>query len=246
MFARRLAGHVSAETQEPIVLEITGTGAEFPANLFVPSRLVIKPGRTTTLLGPSGSGKSTLLRLLAGLEILPETISLTGMRQDCKRAYMTQAVRLLPWFDLRRNAGIGYELREEPVDEVSVGAVLADLGLADDAGKYPAQVSGGMAQRTALARTLLERAEINLLDEPFAALDAITRRNMQDLLKIHFAGNTIVLVTHDPAEAVRVSDDIYVLEFDRPGAPAQIALYEPGTDGKGDPAEALFARLRAA
>ncbi|MEM7428135.1 MAG: ATP-binding cassette domain-containing protein [Pseudomonadota bacterium] len=237
---------MSAETQNPIVLEISGTGADYPASLFAPSRLKITPGKTTSLLGPSGSGKSTLLRFLAGLEPLPPTIKLTGMPDVCKRAYMTQSVRLLPWFDLRRNAGIAFELREEPVDQKVVNAVLADLGLERDAGKYPAQVSGGMAQRTALARTLLERADLNLMDEPFAALDAITRRNMQDLLKSRFAGSTTVLVTHDPAEAVRVSDEIYILDRAHPGAPATISRHDNTAGGDGDPAEALYERLKAA
>ncbi len=244
--ARHLAGLVPAEIPEQIVLEIKDTGAEFPANLFAPSCLEVSAGRITALLGPSGSGKSTLLRFLAGLETLPQTITLSGLPDGCKRAYMTQAVRLLPWFNLRRNAGLGFELRQEPVDADAVSAALRDMDLAGDAKKYPAQVSGGMAQRTALARTLLERADLVLLDEPFAALDAITRRNMQDLLKTRFAGSTIVLVTHDPTEAVRLADDIYVLDRAQTGAPASISRYEPDARGGTDAAEALFARLQAA
>ena len=235
---------MSAKTSDLIVLDIEGTGADYPANLFAPSRLEVRTGQITALLGPSGSGKSTLLRFLAGLEELPETIRLTGLPADCKRAYMTQAVRLLSWFDLRRNAGIGFELRDEPVDDIAVAQVLKELDLSADAQKFPAQVSGGMAQRTALARTLLERADLNLLDEPFAALDAITRRNMQDLVKEHFANRTVVLVTHDPAEAVRLADDIYVLDRERPGAP--VAIVRHASSDAADPVEALYERLRAA
>lgn len=235
---------MSAKTSDLIALDIEGTGAEYPANLFASSRLEVRTGQITALLGPSGSGKSTLLRFLAGLEELPETIRLNGLPTGCKRAYMTQAVRLLPWFDLRRNAGIGFELRDEPVNDIAVAQVLKELDLNADAHKFPAQVSGGMAQRTALARTLLERADLNLLDEPFAALDAITRRNMQDLVKEHFANRTVVLVTHDPAEAVRLADDIYVLDRERPGAP--VAIVHHVSDEAADPVEALYDRLRAA
>ena len=237
---------MSAKPSERIVLEIQGTGADYPANLFASSRLEIGAGRITALLGPSGSGKSTLLRFLAGLEPLPETIKLSGLPADCKCSYMTQAVRLLAWFDLRRNAGIGFELRGETVDHAAVDKVLGELELSADAHKFPAQVSGGMAQRTALARTLLERADLNLLDEPFAALDAITRRNMQDLVKTHFTGRTVVLVTHDPAEAVRLADDIYVLDRAAIGDPVSLSRHVPSASASAEPVEALYQRLRAA
>jgi len=132
--------------------------------------------------------------MLAGLEEMPGNIRLDGLPSGLKRAYMTQDVRLLPWFTVERNVGIGNQLRGEAIDHAGVAQKLEQLDLVRDAQKYPGQISGGMAQRTALARTLLEGADVNLLDEPFAALDAITRRNMQDLVKQHFRGKTVVLV----------------------------------------------------
>ncbi len=232
------ASHVTAPNA--ISLDITATGESFPANLFAPSRLMLETGKTTVLVGASGTGKSTLLRFLAGLEQLPDSISITRMPGDCKRAYMTQNVRLLPWFTVEANVGIAKRLRGLKADGAAVSRVLMQLDLASDAQKHPVQISGGMAQRTALARTLLEDADLNLLDEPFAALDAITRRKMQDLVKAHFTGKTVVMVTHDPAEAVRLADSIFMLSRPHKSAPAAIVPFKPGG---GDAAEQLFERL---
>ncbi len=247
--AAQLRTHLG-ETQinaqaDMITLTVTGPGSGYPAGLFAPSELRLASGKTTVLVGTSGSGKSTLLRILAGLEKAPANMQLTGLPENTKRAYMTQDVRLLPWFTVEANAGIGTKLRGEPEDRARVAATLEQLDLSRDAGKYPGQISGGMAQRTALARTLLEDADLILLDEPFAALDAITRRKMQDLVKQHFAGRTTVMVTHDPMEAVRLGHSIYVLSQANPGGPAEI---EPFISKKRDDAanaEFLFEALQA-
>ncbi|MCP5080395.1 MAG: ATP-binding cassette domain-containing protein [Alphaproteobacteria bacterium] len=205
---------------------------------------MLTAGQTTVLVGTSGSGKSTLLRMLAGLEDVPENIRLDGLPSGIKRAYMTQDVRLLPWFTVERNVGIGDQLRGEAIDHAGVAHKLEQLDLVRDAQKYPGQISGGMAQRAALARTLLEGADLNLLDEPFAALDAITRRNMQDLVKQHFRGKTVVLVTHDPMEAVRLGDAIYVLAQSEPDGPAAFTPFTKTADDAPARAEQLFKRLQ--
>lgn len=171
-------------------------------------------------------------------------MSVDGLPANTKRAYMTQDVRLLPWFTVAANVGIGNRLRGEPEDKAAVTGALEQLGLSRDAEKYPAQISGGMAQRTALARTLLEHADLVLLDEPFAALDAITRRNMQDLVKQHFQATTVVMVTHDPVEAVRLGHSIYILAQEEAGAPAQITPFEKETGEDAERAERLFEALQ--
>ena len=227
-----------------ITLTITASGSGYPAGLFAPSQLRVAQGQTTVLVGTSGSGKSTVLRVLAGLQEIPGNITLEGLPAESKRAYMSQDVRLLAWLTVERNAGIGSRLRGEAGDPAKLSVTLEQLGLARDAHKYPGQISGGMAQRTALARTLLESADLNLLDEPFAALDAITRRNMQDLVKRHFDGKTVVMVTHDPMEAVRLGDAIYVLAQAEPGGPATLTPFNGA--GTNDPARAeqLFEALQ--
>ena len=227
-----------------ITLSVTASGSGYPADLFAPSELTIAGGQTTVLVGASGSGKSTLLRMLAGLEPVPGTFTLEGVQDSFKRAYMTQDVRLLPWLTVERNAGIGNRLRGEAEDREGVRTTLSQLDLERDAHKYPSQISGGMAQRTALARTLLEQADLNLLDEPFAALDAITRRNMQDLVKQHFEGKTVVMVTHDPLEAVRLGDAIYVLSQTDAGAPAALTAFNGAGQSPAERAEELFERLQ--
>lgn len=225
-------------------LTISGPGDVYPANLFVQSELRVPAGQTTVLVGASGSGKSTLLRMLAGLEQVPSNMRIDGLPASTKRAYMTQDVRLLPWFTVEANADIGNRLRGQREDRAAVAIVLDQLGLGRDAQKYPAQISGGMAQRTALARTLLENADLILLDEPFAALDAITRRNMQDLVKQHFTGKTVVMVTHDPVEAIRLGHSIYILMQAAPGDPAQIKPFESNTAEDAARAEHLFEALQ--
>lgn len=235
---------MTSTPSDTITLSISATGESYPSNLFAPSELHLTTGKTTVLVGTSGSGKSTLLRMLAGLESVPGNIQVSGLPANLKRAYMTQDVRLLPWFTVERNAGIGYRLRGKQEDHAAVANTLARLELTHDAQKYPGQISGGMAQRTALARTLLENADLNLLDEPFAALDAITRRNMQDLVKQHFHGKTVVLVTHDPIEAVRLGDAIYVLAQPERAGPATFTSFPPSADDEPAAAERLFESLQ--
>ncbi len=177
--------------------------------LFAPVRLVLPAGKWTALLGDSGVGKSTLLRLLAGLPIGGQFTGRIDNPQPA--ALMAQDPGLLPWLDVRQNAALGSRLRGTRADAARLDDILARTGLRDHAAKRPAQLSGGQRQRVALARTLMEDRPLVLLDEPFSALDARTRAQMQDLSARLLADRTVLLVTHDPAEAARLGDRILLL-----------------------------------
>nr|WP_205267694.1 ABC transporter ATP-binding protein [Mycolicibacterium sphagni] len=171
------------------------------------------------LLGPSGCGKSTLLRLLAGLD-RPD-----GGRIEVptKRAVVFQGDRLLPWQRVLRNVTLG--LRGPDADQRARKA-LADVHLAGREKAWPKQLSGGEAQRVALARALVAEPELVLLDEPFAALDAITRLRMHDLVRElrrkHHAA--MLLVTHDVDEAIALADRIVVMSNGRIGDTHRVDL----------------------
>ncbi|MFV0246221.1 MAG: ABC transporter ATP-binding protein [Qingshengfaniella sp.] len=183
--------------------------------LFGPLRLDLPAGRWTCLLGPSGVGKSTILRLIAGLDTGADFTGHLGAGDGAalapRVAYMAQDDLLLPWLDLRGNVELGARLRGARPDTARRDRLIVDLGLTEHASKRPAQLSGGQRQRVALARTLMEDKPVVLLDEPFSALDARTRADMQDLAARVLAGRTVLLVTHDPAEAARLGDRILIL-----------------------------------
>jgi NitT/TauT family transport system ATP-binding protein len=175
-------------------------------------------------LGPSGSGKSTLIRVVGGLQAATAgtvyvddtlvTEPLDGV------SLMFQDANLMPWRTVRDNIVLPLELRGVAKDEryQQVGNLLPLLGLQDFADAYPAELSGGMAQRVALGRVLIQQPQVVLLDEPFGALDAMTREKISfDLLRIWAREQqTIMMVTHDINEAVLLSDRILVLS-QRPG-----------------------------
>ena len=179
----------------------------------------VDDGQFVALLGPSGCGKSTLFNIVSGL-LVPDTgeIYLNDERiygNTGDFAYMQQKDLLLPWRTVLRNVLIGPEIHDEPLDTAKVEAQqrLAQLGLSGFENSYPMQLSGGMRQRVALVRTLLFRKEILLLDEPFGALDAMTRTVMQSILLDIWSENrqTVLLITHDVEEALLLADKIYVL-----------------------------------
>lgn len=176
--------------------------------------LHVQPGEVVAILGASGCGKSTLLRLAAGLEhatsgtVEVDGRRVTGIDQRC--AVVFQEPRLLPWRSVLANVVLG--LRGHGKEE-EAERWLATVGLDDFARHLPYQISGGMAQRTALARALVGEPGVLLLDEPFAALDALTRMQMQDLLNnvVERTGATVLLVTHDIDEALYLADRIVLL-----------------------------------
>jgi putative hydroxymethylpyrimidine transport system ATP-binding protein len=223
------------------------------AALFGPLRLDVPGGAWTCLLGRSGVGKSTLLRLFAGLEtgaVFEGRLAATdGAPLMGRVGWMAQDELLLPWLDVAGNVGLGARLRSAAPDMGRLRETVARVGLADHAHKRPGKLSGGQRQRAALARTLMEDRPVILLDEPFSALDAALRAEMQELAAEVLAGRTVLLVTHDPGEAVRLGDHIHVMTgagLERvvpPDTPPVRALDDPAVLA----AQArLLARLRRA
>ena len=179
-------------------------------------------GQWTCLLGPSGSGKSTLLRIISGsLEKVTGIVRFEGIgRHQRMTAWMAQKDLLLPWLTVEENVLLGARLRGE-INEAKhsrARALIDAAGLAGYEGELPAALSGGMRQRAALLRTLMEDRPVILMDEPFSALDALTRLKLQDLAADLVAGATVLLVTHDPLEALRLGNRIHVMT----GQPATI------------------------
>ena len=192
--------------------------------LFDGLELALEQGRWTCLLGPSGVGKSSLLRIIAGLERLE--VGSLSILNGASIAYMAQQDLLMPWLSALANVSLGARLRGEKPDRARALAMLDRVGLGTEADALPHTLSGGMRQRVALARTLMEDRPIVLMDEPFSALDAITRIRLQELAAGLLAGRTVLLVTHDPLEALRLGERIYVMA----GRPASLHS-APAPDG---------------
>ena len=180
----------------------------------------VKNGEFVSVIGPSGCGKSTLIKMLAGLteptngQIIENNKNLDKTSED--RGIIFQNYNLFPWLSVEKNIGFGLNLRkvDEKLKNKIVSHYIEIVGLRGFEKAYPKELSGGMQQRVALARTLVTNPKIMLLDEPFAALDVQTRRFMQDLLLQIWSSEkqrTIIFVTHDVEEAVFMSDKVYVL-----------------------------------
>lgn len=182
----------------------------------------VGPGEIVAIVGGSGCGKSTLLRAISGLDT-PSTgrVVLDGepvMQPHEKIGIIFQEPRLLPWLTVAGNVGFGLEDRPKAERDARVAEALTRVGLSDKAGVWPRELSGGQAQRVAIARALVPRPEVLLLDEPFSALDAFTRVDLQDHLLSLWTDTrpTLILVTHDVDEAGVLADRIMVMK-PRPG-----------------------------
>jgi sulfonate transport system ATP-binding protein len=182
----------------------------------------INLGEIVAIIGGSGCGKSTLLRAVSGLD--PATsgsVTLDGVTitaPHAKIGIIFQEPRLLPWLSVADNIGFGLGDLPTDVKRARIAHALTKVGLADKARAWPRELSGGQAQRVAIARALVPQPEVLLLDEPFSALDAFTRRDLQDHLLDLWAETrpTLVLVTHDVDEAVVLADRVFVMR-PRPG-----------------------------
>ena len=198
--------------------------------------IALPAGRWTCLLGASGIGKTTLLRLIAGIgdENGAEIACSDGRPLAGRVAWMAQHDLLMPWLSVLDNALLGERLRggEPGRRRDAARDLLARVGLGDKLEARPAALSGGERQRAALVRTLMEDRPVILMDEPFSALDAITRLAIQDLAARLLAGRTVLLVTHDPREALRLGHRIHVMS----GRPARL---EPALEPPGGPPRAL-------
>lgn len=188
--------------------------------LFDQLNFHLAAGQTTCLLGMSGIGKSRFLQLIAGLNSISAPVTTTCDQKGLagRLAYMPQTHALLPWLTILDNVVLGYRLRRDNKPYIQARELLHQLGLNDAINKYPAQLSGGMQQRAMLARVLLEKRPIVLMDEPFSALDTITRYHLQELTANALKDHTVLLVTHDPLEALRLGHHIAIMS----GEPAKI------------------------
>jgi NitT/TauT family transport system ATP-binding protein len=181
-------------------------------------------GKISAIIGPSGCGKTTLIKILAGLihpehgEVLVNDDPVYGTRK--KTAVIFQDFGLLPWKTVRANAELplclrGARRRTQRDAYTEVDSLLEQFGLAAFAKYYPAQLSGGMQQRLAVVRALVQKPDILLMDEPFSSLDALTRETAQDFLLSALDGITVVIVTHSIEEAVYLADTVFVLSQSR-------------------------------
>jgi NitT/TauT family transport system ATP-binding protein len=206
------------------ILELRGVSKEFElqgrrVEAVRDADLRVRDGEFVCLIGASGCGKSTLLRIVAGFETTTRGQALMSgvpiVGPDPERGMVFQDYGLFPWLTVRRNIAFGPISRQRPKEEVenTVNHFLALVGLQRFADAYPHQLSGGMKQRVAIARVLANDAKIVLMDEPFGALDAMTREHLQDeLLEIwQRTGLTVVFVTHSIEEAVFLADRIIVM-----------------------------------
>ncbi|MDB5058996.1 MAG: transporter related protein [Chloroflexi bacterium] len=210
-------------------VEVSGVSKTFrrgnlPTSALSDVHLVLDHGEFVCLLGPSGCGKSTLLNIVAGF-LLPDRGEVRSRGERVRgpgadRCVLFQAPTLFPWWTTRQNVLFGprAQRRVSPAVHAEADRLIEAMGLTGFSDHYPHQLSGGMRTRVAFARALINRPEVLLLDEPFAALDAITRRSMQEfLLELWQREHTTILfVTHDVEEAALLADRVCVMSA-RPG-----------------------------
>jgi sulfonate transport system ATP-binding protein len=204
-------------------VRLNGFTRRFGDNVVIDNLdLTIAPGEFVALLGASGSGKTTLLRTLAGLDSAADQDVVT----PDARAVVFQDARLLPWKRVWRNVALG--LKGSDV-RARAEAALNEVGLGHRLDAWPATLSGGEAQRTALARALVREPALLLLDEPFAAVDALTRLKMHELVLSLWREHqpAVLLVTHDVDEAIALADRVLVLDKGKIAAEERIALERP-------------------
>lgn len=212
-------------------LSIDGLGKVYPAGVRALDHigLVIEPGEIVVIVGGSGCGKSTLLRILAGLDQASEgRADIDGaaiLEPHPQVGIIFQEPRLLPWLSVADNVGFGIKDLPSAERTALTRTALERVGLNHFQRRWPRELSGGQAQRVAIARALVARPEVLLLDEPFSALDAFTRADLQDHLLDLWSETrpTLILVTHDIEEAVVLADRVVVMR----SHPGRIAIEVP-------------------
>lgn len=214
--------------QSPPTIYIKNACLKFNEQLlFDKLHCTLPAGKITCLLGASGIGKTSLLRLIAGLPAYSNSQQSAvietsdGLTLSDRIAYMAQTDLLMPWLNTLDNLLIGYRLRNSKNLSSHISharLLLKKTGLSDAEKKFPSQLSGGMRQRAALARTLMEDRPVVLMDEPFSNVDTITRLRLQELTAKLLINRTVLLITHDPLEALRLGHHILVMS----GTPAKI------------------------
>lgn len=229
----------AATAQEAMSIEINSGYLSYKDNdepVLKDLDMVIPAKQWTCILGRSGCGKTSLLRYLAGLldqhifwsgelSINTNHNSISDLTNQI--AYMAQQDLLLPWLSVLDNVMLSakFDAKTAKPDTKKALNLLAKVGLADNANHFPQQLSGGMRQRVALARTLMQDKPVVLMDEPFSALDAVTRYRLQGLACELLKEKTVVLITHEPQEAIRLADRIYIMQ----GSPASAAYLQVPT-----------------
>lgn len=229
--------HKKADNSKDYIINIEHLNKQFmvdkqPIEVLKDINLQIRKGEFITIVGHSGCGKSTLLKIMCGLVDYEDGIcernghKIVGPGPKCGMVF--QDHRLLPWLKIKDNVGFGLKDLSKEEREANVKHHLAMVGLQGFENSYPSQLSGGMSQRAAIARGLANNPTILLLDEPFGALDALTRIQMQkEILRIQKEeGTTMVMVTHDIDEAIYLGNRIVVMSA-RPGEIREIIEVDP-------------------
>ncbi|MDZ4279733.1 MAG: ABC transporter ATP-binding protein [Hydrogenophaga sp.] len=205
--------------------------------ILSPVDLSIRRGEFVCVIGPSGCGKTTLLRAAAGF-VAPSSGSvhrqgraITGPSREVAFVFQDYGRALLPWRTVQANVSLALEAAREPVADrpARIARVLQTVGLGAHADKFPAQLSGGMQQRVQIARCLAQQPDVMLMDEPFGALDAMTRETLQDELArlVREEGLTVMFVTHDLEEALYLGDRVIALRSNpTPALPSVAALID--------------------
>ena len=237
--ARLARGGSDDALHRGLPLTIRGLRKSFGSNEVLRGiDLHIPAGQFVAIVGRSGCGKSTLLRTVAGLEKIDAgSISFGEQTRPEDVRVMFQEPRLLPWARVLSNVEVGLGRdRASPDAQARAGKALAEVGLDEKRGQWPAVLSGGQKQRVALARALVSRPRILAFDEPLGALDALTRISMQRLLERvwHDQAFTAILVTHDVAEAVALADRVLVIEDGRIAHDIDVDIARPRRRGSAD------------